>query len=67
MRAQTRGLSEDTSAVPHITEIEGGWLKGYYRCAKGHEWTCHYSLNPYGWGVYGDIDDFAHLARYQKD
>jgi hypothetical protein len=43
------GMVTDTSAAPYATHIEDGWLLGSYRCARGHEWTCNYSLARGGW------------------
>jgi len=39
----------DTSAAPYATRIDGHGLRGWYRCANGHEWTCNYCLGHGGW------------------
>ena len=39
------GEFHDPSTAPYATTIERGWLRGRYRCAAGHEWTCGYALN----------------------
>jgi hypothetical protein len=39
----------DTIAAPYATTVEDGWLRGRYRCANGHEWTCGYALNIHLW------------------
>lgn len=39
----------DTSAAPYATTIGDGWLRGRYRCAAGHEWTCGYALDRGAW------------------
>ena len=38
------GAWVDTSAAPYATEVADGWVSGKYLCARGHRWTCGYSL-----------------------
>lgn len=48
-RLSPDGPYVDTSAAPYATDIEDGWLRGRYRCANGHEWTCGYSTAFGSW------------------
>lgn len=34
----------DTGAAPFATDIDGHWIRGRYRCAQGHQWTCNHTL-----------------------